>query len=175
MRKVRYSVAASLDSYVAGPGDEFDWIPMDPDIDFGALFEQFDTLLMGRRTYEITTKQGPGMMPGLRVYVASKTLKPEDHPAVTILGDDLEATVRRLREEKGKDIWLFGGGSLFNSLLNLGLVDTLEVAVVPVLLGGGLPLLPTPARRAKLRYTGQQLYPKTGIITLKYDVEHAPA
>ena len=74
-----------------------------------------------------------------------------------------------LRAEWGKDIWLFGGGSLFRSLLDAGLVDTVEVAVMPVLLGGGIPLLPPPAERAKLKLTGQKVY-KAGIVLLEYAV-----
>ena len=72
--------------------------------------------------------------------------------------------------EPGKDIWLFGGGSLFRSLLAARLVDTVEVAVIPVLLGGGIPLLPPPTQQAKLRLVGNKVY-KTGIVSLEYAVE----
>ncbi len=75
-----------------------------------------------------------------------------------------------LRAEPGKDIWLFGGGSLFRSLLDAGLVDTVEVAIMPVLLGGGIPLLPPPAKQTKLKLTGHKVY-KTGIVSLEYSVE----
>ena len=77
-------------------------------------------------------------MPGMQAYVFSRTLRQEDHPAV-IVSDDPQATHTALRAQGGKDIWLFGGGSLFRSLLDLGLVDTVELAVMPVLLGDGIP------------------------------------
>ena len=170
MRRIVYAVAASLDGYVAGPEGEFDWIPMDPEIDFRALFARFDTFLVGRRTYETTASQGGGGMFGKQTYVFSRTLGPEDHPEVTIVSEDVEQTVKGLREAPGKDIWLFGGGGLFQSLLGAGLVDAVEVSVVPVLLGGGVPLLPPPARRAKLTLTGHQVYAKTGIVSLEYAV-----
>ena len=108
MRPIRYVVATSLDGYIAGPKGEADWIVMDPDIDFGALFNQFDTVLLGRRTYEITQSPGaPPWPPGIRVYVFSRTLRQRDHPSVTIVGDKAEETLAVLRTESAKDIWLF--------------------------------------------------------------------
>jgi dihydrofolate reductase len=173
MKRVRYSVAMSLDGYIAGPNGESDWILMDPEIDFGALMNSFDTVLMGRRTFEVTRRYGGGSMPGMKVIVASRTLRQEDYPKITILGDGLEEALSRLRSEPGKDIWLFGGGSLFRSLLDAGLVDAVEVAVIPVLLGGGLPLLPPPANRARLKLVGTRTYKKTGTLSLEYAVENA--
>jgi dihydrofolate reductase len=169
VRRVVYSVAASLDGYIAGPNGEFDWIVMDPEIDFGALFRRFDTVLMGRRSYEAARRQGGGAMPGLAAYVFSTTLRPEDCPDATLSRDPGE-TVRSVKAQPGKDIWLFGGGSLFKSLLQLGLVDEVQVAVVPVLLGGGRPLLESPATRASLRLTKHTLYSRTGTVLLDYEV-----
>ncbi|CAN5139260.1 dihydrofolate reductase family protein [soil metagenome] len=170
MRRVRYSVAMSLDGYIAGPKGEFDWILMDPDIDFGALFKDFDTVLMGRKSYEAARQQGGGGMPGMQAYVFSRTLRPADCPDVTV-SDNPEGTLTAIKAKSGKDIWLFGGGSLFRSLLDLGMVDAVEVAIIPVLLGGGLPLLPHPARLAKLRLTKHRVYEKTGTVALEYAVE----
>jgi len=71
-RRLRYQVAASLDGFIAGPNGEYDWIVMDPAIDFKALYNEFDTALMGRKTYEMMTAQGgTGAMPGLDVIVFS--------------------------------------------------------------------------------------------------------
>ena len=170
MRKIVYSVAMSLDGYVAGPNGEADWITMDPEIDFAALFARFDTVLMGRKTYEQVKAMGGGeAMPGVTSIVASRTLKPEDCPGATVIGDGLTDRVRELRAGSGKDIWLFGGGVLFRSLLDAGLVDEVGVAVMPVLLGGGVPLLAA-GDRAKLRLTGNKVY-KSGIASLEYAVE----
>lgn len=170
MRRVRYVVAVSVDGYIAGPNGEADWIIMDPAIDFGALFAQFDTFLMGRRTFEMMARQGQAATPGVKTYVFSRTLRPEDHPDVTIVAGNISATMATLREAAGKDIWLFGGGSLFRSLLDAGHVDTVEIAVIPVVLGGGIPLLPSPAKQTKLVLIGNKVY-KTGIVTLEYAVE----
>jgi dihydrofolate reductase len=165
-------VAASLDGYIAGPAGEYDWIVSDPAIDFRAIFAQFDTALVGRRTFEMMAggKKNPGGVTGLKTYVFSRTLRPADYPKVTIVGENAAETVAALRAEPGKDVWLFGGGLLFASLLNAGQVDAVEVAVVPVLLGGGIPLFPPPAPRVKLTLTGHKVYPTTGIVSLEYAV-----
>jgi dihydrofolate reductase len=174
MRRLRYQVAASLDGYIAGPHGEFDWIVMDPDIDFGALFAQFDTVVMGRKTFVATLQQGgDGSMPGLDVVVFSRTLRRDEYPAVRIVNTDPGEEVRQLKARQGKDIWLFGGGELFGTLLDAGQVDTVEPAIVPVLLGGGIPLLPPRDSRAQLSLTSHRLYPKSGIMLLEYSVRHA--
>src|ERR687885_476610 len=123
MRRIRYVVATSLDGYIAGPNGEADWIIMDPEIDFDGLFAQFDTFLIGRRTFEPMARAGRAEIPGVKVFVVSRTLQQRDHPGVTILGEGWEERVSTLRTEEGKDIWLFGGGSLFRSLLEADLVD----------------------------------------------------
>lgn len=170
MRRIRYSAAVSLDGYIAGPKGEADWIVIDADFDFRALFADFDTVLMGRKSYEAARRQGGGGgMPGMQAYVFSRTLRQADCPDVTV-SDRPEDTVPALKAKPGKDIWLFGGGELFRSLLELGLVDAVEVAVIPVLLGGGLPLLAHPARLAKLRLTKHRIYEKTGTVFLEYAV-----
>ena len=166
MRRIRYQVACSLDGYIAGPNGEYDWIVMDPEIDFKEIFSQFDTLLMGRRTFEATGAAFPGM----KVVVFSRTLKQADHPDVTIVATDLKAAVDALRDQPGKDIWLFGGGELFRSLLELDCVDTVEPAVIPVVIGGGRPLLAAPAPKRSLVLTSQRVYEKSGIVLLTYDI-----
>jgi dihydrofolate reductase len=161
----------SLDGYIAGPQGEFDWIVRDPEIDFGALFAQFDTLLVGRGTYEFMVEHGQATVPGMKIIVFSRKLQQCDYPDVTIVTGKEKETVAALREKPGKDIWLFGGGLLFRSFLDMGLVDTVEVAVIPVLLGGGIPLLAAPAKRAKLKLTGYKVY-GSGIVLLEYSREH---
>jgi dihydrofolate reductase len=175
MRRIRYVVAMSLDGYIAGPKGEADWIIMEPGIDFAGLFEQFDTFLLGRRTFEVTGSRAGGQMRGTKTFVFSRTLRQQDYPRVTIVAEGVEETVAALRAKPGKDIWLFGGGTLFRCLLEARLVDTVEVGVVPVLLGGGIPLLPPPATKTKLRLTSHKVYKRTGIIGLEYAVQYPRA
>jgi dihydrofolate reductase len=170
---VRYRVVMSLDGYIAGPNGEIDWIVPDPTIDMGSVYAGVDTVLLGRRTYELTLQPGAPPWPaGWRIYVFSRTLRPEEHPAVTVVGTDASATVATLRAERGRDIWLFGGGVLFASLLAADLVDQVEVAIMPVLLGGGTPLLADGAPRTRLTLTHSHAYPG-GMVSLQYDVQHA--
>lgn len=172
-RRIRYHVACSLDGYIAGPQGEYDWIVDEPTIDFEPLFAQFDTFLMGRKTYELVVEQGNASMFGKEAaVVVSRTLKPKDHPDVTIVSKNLEARVRELRDRPGKDIWLFGGGQLFRSLLALDLVDTVEPAVIPVVLGGGIPFLAGPPIQRYLKLTGHKVYP-SGIVGLEYQVKES--
>jgi dihydrofolate reductase len=164
----------SLDGFIAGPSGEADWINTDPEpeFDFKAYHNQFDTMLMGRRTFEVVKRAGGGgSTPDMQVFVFSRTLRQEDHPGVTIV-DDPKKLIAELRSKPGKDVWLWGGGSLFRSFAELGLVDTVEVGVVPVLLGEGVPLLSPPAKRVTLKLTGHKLYAKSGIMSLEYTVQY---
>jgi dihydrofolate reductase len=173
MRRVLYRVATSIDGYIAGPGGEIDWIVSDPAVDLAAVYNSVDTVLLGRRTYELTRQPGAPPWPaGWHIYVFSRTLVPEQHPVVTVVSGDAEATVAALRAGDGREIWLFGGGSLFRALLEAKQVDIVEVVVSPVLLGGGVPLLETGAPLTRLALLDSQSYP-TGVVRLRYEVRYA--
>jgi len=171
-RRLRYGVAVSLDGFIAGPKGEYDWIVMDPAIDFAAMYRDYDTAVMGRKTYDVMAAMGGEQpaMPGIEVVVFSKSLEPVKRPAFRIVPDDPVKVVKALKKKPGKDIWLFGGGALFRTLLDAGLVDTVEIAVNPVLLGEGIPLLP-PGSRATLTLSDHKVLPKSGIVALAYSVK----
>jgi dihydrofolate reductase len=165
--RIRYVVTMSLDGYIAGPQGEVDWIVSDSAVDFGALFAQFDTFLIGRRTFELMSKPGSPPLPsGSKIFVFSRTLQ-NNHPGVSVLAEVSPSAIARIKAEAKKDIWLFGGGELFRSLHNEAMVDTVEIAIMPVLLGKGVPFLPQPARQAQLQLTGQRVYP-SGIVSVQY-------
>lgn len=170
MRQLRYSVASSLDGYIAGPHGEFDWIEVDPEIDFAAMYATFSGLVMGRRSYDVFVSTGGSVGPDLPTYVYSRTVPEGERNGVTFARD----AVPHVRELKaaggGKPLWLWGGGELFRQLAEAGLVDGVDVAIIPILLGGGLPLLPTPGPRLRLHLRTHRLYSKTSTLFLEYDV-----
>jgi dihydrofolate reductase len=171
MRRIRYQVACSLDGFIAGPNDDFDWIVPEPTFDFEELYAQFDTLLMGRRTYEIVRAAGESFR-GKEVIVASRTLPADRHPGIEVVNEGLDQRIRELRTEPGRDIWLYGGGELFGQLLAWGLVDTVEPAIIPILLGTGIRFLPSIAVRRRLTLVGHRAYP-SGMVLMEYEVWNA--
>ena len=124
---------------------------------------------MGRRTYEIVRAAGEGFR-GKEVLVASRTLAADHHPGIEVVRDRLEERLRELRSQSGSDIWLYGGGELFSQVLDWGLVDTVEPAIIPILLGGGIRLLPSPAVRRRLTLVRHRAYP-SGMVLLEYEVQ----
>jgi dihydrofolate reductase len=169
MRELRYSVAASLDGYIAGPHGEFDWIPIDPDIDFAALYASFSAIVMGRKSYDVFAATGGNPGPALPTWVYSRSLEEGERQGITFVRDAVPH-VQTLKRADGKPIWLWGGGELFRALAAAGLVDGVDVAILPIVLGGGLQLMPPPARRLPLRLRQHRVYPKTGTLFVEYDI-----
>lgn len=173
MRQLVYSVATSLDGFIAGPNGEYDWIVQDPTIDFAELYRGYDTIVMGRLSYDAMLREGHTPKEfGMKVFVASTTLDPATHRDITVVGSDLAKAVAELKRKSGKDIWLFGGGTTFRSLLDAGLVDRIDVSLIPTLLGGGIPLIPQ-GRRWSLQFKDSRTFP-SGIVSLSYTVVSKP-
>ncbi len=173
MRRIRYGVGTSLDGFIADEKGGTDFLVSDPAYDSAPFFASIDTVLIGRVTYEAAVRQGMRAYPGLQNYVVSRTLNPADYPEVTVLGDGFERVIADLRAATGKDIWLCGGGVLFRTLLEAGLVDTVELGISPTLLGqAGTPLVavgPLLSRVARLELTRHEVLP-TGLLILEYAV-----
>lgn len=169
MRRVRYVVAMTLDGFIADVNGGYDWIIMDESIDFEEMFREFDAFVMGRKTFEVTAQtEFMQMFGGKEVIVFSRTLKMSPHPGITIVSTSPEDTVRELKSKPGRDIMLFGGGVLFRALVDAGLVDTIEVAIMPVLLTEGVPVLPEGARVAGMTLEKCETLPSSGIVMLSY-------
>lgn len=171
MRLVRYNVAASLDGYIATADGGYDWIPEDSTIDFISLFEKVDTVLLGKHSYDLVRTMEEKAWPAeSRVFVFSTTLHQADHPDVTVVNARAGEVVAGLRALPGDgDIWLFGGGRLFSSLLAEGQVDRVEVTIVPVVLGGGIPLSVAGTPQSALRLIDTTRY-QSGMVALHYEV-----
>ena len=173
MRQVRFSAAMSLDGFIAGPRGEIDWIARDQDFDFNAYYREFDAALVGRKTYGEMRASGKSL-PGMKVFVLSQTLSLGDCTDANLRRDATD-TIAEIRALPGKDIWIFGGATLFSTMLELGLVDSVELSVSPVLLGAGIRLRPFSASPVTLKLTGEQVYPKSGMIRLEYALERPSA
>lgn len=171
MRKVILQLAVSLDGYIEGPNGEYDWCFTDQDYGMSRFFQGIDSVLMGRKSYELVLKTGDAEMPGfdqLKQYVFSTTLA-EVRPGAILIKDNVADEVNRIKGAEGKDIWLFGGAALTSSLLNLGLVDEMSLAVHPVLLGKGKSLCGELDKRVHLHLTGSKTY-SSGLVMLNYDL-----
>lgn len=169
-RRLRYNCAVSLDGFIADPDGGYGWIVEDVSIDFDALYAGFDTFVMGRKTWDVMQAQGAANpLRGRRVVVASRTLQAVAEPGVTVVREDIAGHVTRLKAEPAaSDIWLFGGSDLAGQLFEAGLVDRLEVALMPVLLTRGIPLLPPGGSRRLSLVSAESL--ASGIQMLTYDV-----
>jgi dihydrofolate reductase len=175
MRRVRYSVAATLEGFIADPLGGYDWLILDEAIDFAAMFDEFDTFVMGRKTWDVSAATEFGdMFGGKEVIVFSKTLKSAPRPGIRIVSTSPVNTVRELKRKPGKDIWLFGGGSMFRTLADAGLVDTVEVGIMPVLLSQGVPLITPGGRITGMKLDKCETLPKSGIVMLSYTIPPHP-
>jgi dihydrofolate reductase len=170
MRNIILGLAVSLDSFIEGPDGEFDWCFTDQDYGMSEFFKRVDSVFMGRKSYELVQKMGeagefPGQ-PSLNEYIFSQTLR-EVKPGATLLSGDTIAAARNIKQQEGKDIWLFGGSALTASLLNAGLVDELWLSVHPILLGAGKPLFTGVNGRVPLQLMETKTY-DSGLVSLKY-------
>jgi len=170
MRKIVLSLAVSLDGFIEGPNGEYDWCFMDQDYGMSAFMNSIDAVFVGRKTYEMSLGMEADIsgMPRMDEYVFSNTLDKVKEGSVLIKGD-IKTQVEKIKNQTGKDIWLFGGASLTTTLMTLKLIDEVQLAVHPILLGGGKPLIRDISERVNLKLIDTKTY-STGLVSLKYSV-----
>jgi dihydrofolate reductase len=141
MRKVTFRVANSLDNYIARKDGSVDWILRSEDTDssLAAFWETIDTVLWGRKTYELVKGRMPAYK-GVKNYVFSHTMKESADKGVEIINGDAIEFVRNMKNQEGKDIFVMGGGELAKSLFEGALIDEVGMNIHPILLGSGIPL-----------------------------------
>lgn len=171
MRPIVYSLTASLDGYINRTDGTLDWISTDlgmpPEQFFREKFRAFDTVIIGRRSYDT---MGAQAYPGLKNYVASRTIAPGRRDGFEFVSGDLRSWVEKLKNAPGKKIWLSGGGELARSFLEAGMVDEIGIAVQPILLGKGVPLFPGPFPETKLKLERAERL-GSEIVELVYSVQ----
>ena len=177
MRKVTFGGANSLDNFIARKDDSADWLMWNDEVteimkDYWATI---DTIVMGRRTYEVAMKSAEnldaGVYPEVKTYVFSRTLKPEDAKGAELVSEDAADFVRKLKNEEGKDIIVMGGGILARSLFEADLIDEIGFNIHPVLLGSGIPLFHEMSKQIDLELIKCQEL-KNGCVVLTYRVKH---
>lgn len=157
MRKIVAGFASSVDGYIEGPNGEYDWILMDKEMDFAEQMKRYDTFLLGRVSYEKIIAAGYPPGKGITNVVFSRTLQ-EVAKGYTLVNDNVEQYVQNLKQQPGKDIALFGGAKLLASLLDLKLVDEMQIAVIPVLLGKGKPMVDVLKEKVSLTLSDVKTY-----------------
>ena len=168
MRSIILGLGISLDGYIARLDGSVDFLFMPKDYSMADFFARIDTAIMGRKTLDDALKMGGGGSYGsMLTYVFSRTLPPGTRDQVTFVNESLEEFVGGLQKQKGKDIWLMGGGELARDFLKADLVDELYLGIVPVLLGEGRPLFPSGFPERNFTLLENKTYSK-GLIALKY-------
>lgn len=168
MRKVTFGVANSLDNYIAREDGSVDWLLWSDDLTkiMREFWRSIDVILMGRKTYEISQRLGGAPpMTGVVTYVFSKTLR--EAPGATIVSTDAVQFVRDLKQQKGGEICMMGGGEFARSLFEADLIDEVGVNVHPVLLGSGVPLFLPMSRQINLQLTECRQI-QHGCVLLRY-------
>ena len=150
MRKVILGLAVSLDGFIEGPNGEYDWCPPPSASEMQAFMDKVDIIFMGRKSYEM---MDGAAFPGKRSFVFSNTLNKAKEKDVQIISGDIVSPVKEIKQQEGKDIWLFGGASLTTSFINAGLVDEMWLGIVPVILGAGKPLFQNIKQRTYFTFT----------------------
>jgi dihydrofolate reductase len=173
MRTVTYGAACSADGFIAAADGSYDWIRFSKDAEsiMTDFWRRNDTVLMGRKTWDVAKGQKGGGMPGVHSYVFSRTLDNIKRKGVTLVKDDAAEFVRELKERPGKDICVFGGGALARSLFAAGVIDEIGINVQPVMLGAGIPLFVDAGRRVDLELKECRAIAKDCIYVV-YAVKH---
>lgn len=168
MRKVTFGVANSLDNFIAREDAAVDWLVWDDEV--AAITAEFwktiDTVVMGRKTYEVMLKSGTTSYPGVKNYVFSRTLKESPDGKVEIIETDAAEFIRDLKTGPGKGICVSGGGELAKSLFEARLVDEIGLNIQPVLLGSGIPLFYEMSRQIDLELLNCKPLKNGGVFVL---------
>jgi dihydrofolate reductase len=170
-RKIIVNIATSADGYIARPNDNIEWLTSRPAptgfYGMGRFMQSIDTKLLGRKTYDLSLRMGAKFD---RHYVFSRQPPPASAPiGVEFINGAISSFAERLKHEKGKDIWLMGGGDLIASFLDEGAIDEFIISIVPVFIGEGIPLIAPRHRHVPLHLRSVKRFPD-GVVQVHYSV-----
>jgi dihydrofolate reductase len=175
-RSIIVKIATSAEGYIARPDGDIEWLTKRPPpkgfYGMGKFMQSVDTKLFGRKTYDVSLQMGAKFDPKTRNYVFSRTPPASVASAVEFIAEPIGPFAKRLRERKGKNIWMMGGGEIIASFLDEGAIDEFIISVIPTFIGDGIPLIAKRHRDVPLRLRSVQRFPD-GVVQLHYDVQKA--
>jgi dihydrofolate reductase len=172
MKKIILYIALSIDGRIAEPDGSIEWLsefPITEEMNYGykEFMASIDTIIMGGRSWrELSNMDAMGVYADKTVYVVSRH-NWGDNENVNFITENVIEQITNLRNEPGKDIWLFGGGELVSMLLAADLVDEMQIAYIPVILGEGIPLFPKQPKESKWKLIKSRNY-SSGIMMVEY-------
>lgn len=176
MRKIILNLAATLDGFIEGPNGEIDWCILEEDMHFDDFLDSIDTIFYGRVSYDLWGNYQPdasapdmekqifSTIQSKEKFVFSRQSREDDK--ATFVSSDIVTEVEKIRNQPGKDIWLYGGAKLITTFVENGLVDEYMISVHPTALGAGKPLFDISAR-LDLVLTETKVF-KSGVVQLTY-------
>lgn len=173
MRKIILGVAVSLDGLIEGPNGEYDWCLTDQDYGMTDFLKNVDAVFYGRKSYEMMLGMehdgNSNPFAHIKSYVFSNTVKKPFERAELFSGNIVEK-VKAIQQQPGKNIWLWGGASLTTSFMNAGLIDEMNLAVHPIVLGTGKALFNDISARKHFTLKSSQAY-SSGLVMLTYEAK----
>ena len=168
MRKLKLFIASSLDGYIARPDGAIDWLPTDGnDYGYHDFIDTIDTTLMGGKTYRDVLRFGEFPYANLENYVFTRSRAMKKATNVQFVSEDICRFTRVIKNQSGKSIWLIGGSEIITALYNEKLIDEYIVAIIPTILGRGIPMFFDLKQQEKLQLINSKAYP-SGVVQLAY-------
>lgn len=167
-RKIILYIAASIDGYIARENGDIDWLEKAEgkgDNGYGQFLEGIDTVLMGKKTYDqVLGFDIPFPYSDKKCYVFSTKSRGRDE-YVEFINDDIVSFCQKLNQKPGKDIWIVGGGSVLKEFWKHQLIDEIQLAIIPTILGKGIPLFSTEAKETSLQLLKTEQFNQITMLT----------
>lgn len=172
-RKIIVNAGTSADGFIARPDGDIDWLTSRPKpagfYDMGKFTASIDTKILGRKTFEKSLRLGAKFDGKTKTYVYSTHLPASAVAGVEFVSQPIASFAQRLRQTRGKNIWMMGGGGVIASFLDDGAIDELIISVVPVLIGEGIPLIAPRHRHLPLKLLSSRQF-EDGVVQLHYGI-----